>query len=212
MNNKFVASIAAIPFAVAGVFAGAGAANAVALSGDITINGNLTRTTSGGVTTLDFTDIDDIEASGDFSNFTFDFTTTGPNAILPVAAPNFIDIKTLKLTPTGFSPSVDPLVSFLDFGQRKLMPGGEVGFLTFDLNEPSSVFISPNTVAFDASGVWQFNGQTIGKGGVTMSQAGGSRSYTISLETVESVPEPTTLFGLGVVTAGLVASRRKKSS
>lgn len=210
MNNKFVASIAAIPFAVAGVFGGAGAANAAALSGDITINGNLTRTTSGGVTTLDFTDIDDIEASGDFSNFTFDFTTTGPNAILPVAAPNFIDIKTLSLTPTGFSPSVDPLVSFLDFGERTL--GTETGFLTFDLNEPSSVFISANTVAFDASGVWQFKGQTIATGGVTMSQAGGSRSYTISLETVESVPEPTTLFGLGVVTAGLVASRRKKSS
>jgi len=209
MKNQIVASIVSVPFALGAVLAGTGAANAASLSGNISINGNLTSTTSGGVTTLDFVDIDDIVTNGDFANFDFDFTGTGPDATLPTPAPNFIDIQDLNLTPTGFSPSVDPLVSFLDFGERTL--DGEVGNLTFDLFEPDEVTISPFFVAFDAVGVWQFNGETLAEGAVAVTQVG-TGGYTLTLETIEKVPEPTALFGLGVVATGLVASRRRKNA
>ncbi|MFM2062105.1 MAG: hypothetical protein RLZZ507_1775 [Cyanobacteriota bacterium] len=193
---------------VAAVVSFAGSAQAASLSGSLTINGNVVRSDNGGVTKLDFRDIDDIETTGDFSNFIFDFTGTGPDATLPVASPNYINILDLYLTSTGFSPSVDPLVSFLDFGQRTL--NGEVGFLTFDLNEPSSVSIGTNFVGFDATGVWQFNGQTIATGGISMSNSRGTQSYTISLDAVRAVPEPTTMLGLGLAAAGMTVARRRK--
>ncbi|MGD1805813.1 PEP-CTERM sorting domain-containing protein [Dapis sp. BLCC M126] len=213
MKNQIVASIAAIPFAVGTMFAGTGAAEAAALSGNITINGNGDISgVGGGVTKVDFIDVDDIMATGDFAKFDPDFTATPVNSVIPVDSPNYINIQDLYLTPTGFNPSVDPLVSFIDFGERTLQPGGEVGNLTFDLYEPEEeniLIVGEFVASFKADGVWKFNGETIAEGGVSMTDAGVG-SYTISLTV--ATPEPTTLFGLGVVATGLVASRRKKSS
>lgn len=209
MKNQIVASILSVPFALGAVFAGTGVANAASLTGSVVIEGSVTSSESGGVTTFDFTSIEDIDTTGDFANFEFDFTGTG--GALPIASPNFIDIEDLELTPTGFSSPGD-LVSFLDFGERTL--DGEVGNLTFDLSNPDAVdFLNQGPLeiaSFTTSGVWQFNGETLADTGVTTLTVNEDGSYIIGVAT--SVPEPTALFGLGVVATGLVASRRKKNA
>ncbi|NEO53816.1 MAG: PEP-CTERM sorting domain-containing protein [Okeania sp. SIO3B5] len=43
-------------------------------------------------------------------------------------------------------------------------------------------------------------------------EAGGGGTYNSQVDIGVHIPEPTTLFGLGVVTAGLVTSRRQKNS
>ncbi|MEH2406949.1 PEP-CTERM sorting domain-containing protein [Nostoc sp.] len=206
--NATLAVTVAIPLATAGLFTSAGSAQAVTLSGSISLNGTSVVPHDGtnpGSTSITFTDVDGVSnSSGDFTAF------------LPTLSPTGITIDTLKLTkitdqtPTSATYSTGIYTPFINFGFRTL--GSTNALLTFDLDDSvvtrMSLFGDTILDIAGITGKFNFNGQTIGQGALSASVSGASSSYQLSLTTV---PEPTTMLGLGLVGAGMVMSRRRKS-
>ncbi|MBN3878263.1 MULTISPECIES: PEP-CTERM sorting domain-containing protein [unclassified Nostoc] len=205
--NATLAATFVIPLATAGMFTSAGSAQAVTLNGSIGLSGTSIVPNDGinpANTTIKFVDVDSVDTDGDFGFFS-------PN-LNPGAG---ITIKTLNLTKianTATSYSTGAYTSFIDFGSRTL--GSTTALLTFDLdNSVVSRIRTSNTNILDASlegitGKFNFNGQTIATGFVTASLSRAASKYELTLTTV---PEPTTMLGLGLVGAGMVMSRRRKS-
>ena len=220
MKNQIVASIAALPFALGAVFAGA--AEAAGLTGRIAFNGFFTNITLSegelsfnpnpgdliaSVTTGSFTQFNAATIQGPL---TFDGSGDSPFEVTSVTNP-FLDLGT--------------------FGN----PDTSDGINTFALHSGSTVTVTDTTggaeIMLDLNGWFtdEFGEQTKGIGNITFQMAGVDAEYiegifdgsidpietTFSGEVIaemKPVPEPTVLFGLGVVTAGLVTSRRQKKS
>jgi hypothetical protein len=169
-------------------------AQAIQLSGSVSINGTLDITQINSTTVgLDFVDVDGVSSTPVFSNF------------LPPLNTGSLTIKDLTLTalvtPTlTANYATGAVATFLDFGTRTL--GSDTGLLTFDLNAANFLVTTiPSTGSIaatlqGATGVWKFNGSTIATGAITGTDFG-EGSYTISL-TAQPVPEPITMGGLAL--------------
>ena len=227
MKNQIVASIAALPFALAGVFTGA--ANAASF-GEFQL---------GGGTLIPFTEVTDVSLNRNGIDLDFD-----PEPITPIGIVNqtgiFTGFDTAQIQDIiSFGPPVVVDNPFIDFGQGSIAPGITTlpnesitnGEDVFNLKRADyQLSQSGENVAVDIFlyGDFVINGETYkGAGNLTFQENnttvaaveqiladGGSiedMTFSGALFTA-STPEPATLFGLGVVATGLVASRRKKSS
>ena len=227
MKNQIVASIAALPFALAGVFTGA--ANAASF-GEFQL---------GGGTLIPFTEVTDVSLKQEGIDLNFD-----PEPITPIGIVNqtgiFTGFDTAQIQDIiSFGPPVVVDNPFIDFGQGSIAPGITTlpnesitnGEDVFNLKRADyQLSQSGENVAVDIFlyGDFVINGETYkGAGNLTFQENnttvaaveqiladGGSiedMTFSGALFTA-STPEPATLFGLGVVATGLVASRRKKSS
>ncbi|MEH2460856.1 PEP-CTERM sorting domain-containing protein [Nostoc sp.] len=214
--NATLAITAALPLAAAGMFTSAGSAQAATLSGSIGLVGTSVIPSGLGNpanTSIQFTDVKVTNnTSGDFLDFSPTLSGTG------------ITINTLNLTKITDIPtttlatySTGNYTPFIDFGSRSL--DGTTAFLTFDLD--NSVLtrntFSDGGIGYgvnEITGKFNFNGQTIATGLISGSLSGTSSGYELTLTAkAVSVPEPTTMLGLGLVGAGMVMSmsRRRKS-
>jgi len=211
--NATLAATFAIPLATAGIFTSAGSAQAVTLSGSIGLNGTSVIPDDGinpATTSIKFVDVDGVNAFGDFAAF------------LP-SLNSGISINTLNLSRIADVPSSGSITQatystgiytpFINFGSRTL--NGTNALLTFDLDNsvvtrtqfPSNI---SDTTLSGITGKFNFNGQTIGTGFINASLSGAASTYQLTL-VAQAVPEPTTMLGLGLVGAGMVMSRRRKS-
>ncbi len=228
MKNQIVASIAALPFALTGLFAGA--ANA-ATFGEFQLNG--------GVLTP-FTEATDVSLKREGIDLNFD-----PEPVTPIGIVNatgmFTGFDTGNIQDIiSFGPPVEVENPFIDFGNSTSGAPGVTTLPNESITDGEQVFNlkradyqlsqSGANVAVDIFlyGDFVINGETFkGAGNLTFQEnnttvaaveqilaAGGSiDDMTFSgAAFTASTPEPTALFGLGVVATGLVASRRKKSS
>ena len=228
MKNQIVASIAAIPFALAGLFSGAGAANAVEgsfqLSGTqileidfkqdpFELNQTPGLTTTAKLSQNSLTFSPDIAAvalasqTGSFKKFeiaqiqniiTFDpFVASAVNGILNTTITDKKDVFNLNSASYHVKKGASDLieVGVMLYGEFDI--DGETtaakGLLTLQYAEKGATVDSVTDLINSVDGLE----------GLALSGA---------VFTVESTPEPTALFGLGVVATGLVASRRKKNS
>lgn len=210
--NATLAATFAIPLATAAMFTSAGSAQAVSLNGSIGLTGTSVFPTNEvgnpASTTLKFTDVHvTSNTSGDFLAFSPTLSGTG------------ITIKTLNLTKlpgstaTKATYSTDSYTPFIDFGTRTL--GSTTSLLTFELDNSvvTRTKFSNGKIGYgvdEITGKFNFNGKTIATGLISGSLSKASSTYELTLEAV-SVPEPTTMLGLGLVGAGMIMSRRRKS-
>ncbi len=217
MKNQIVASIAAIPFAVGTVFAGTGAANAAGLYGSFNMDGGNSTEVELSENTFSFDpnpgQVEIFDTTGSFNQFDGQMgTIQGP-----------IDLTKIDSDTYQISAVTNP---FLDFGGGNLfsLDTGStldiVGFgsnVTFALNLEGT-FTDANGIETVGSGILSIQKTRTSVQDITNILDGNSETETFSFsgdmigEMTVSTPEPTTLFGLGVVATGLVASRRKKNS
>ncbi len=225
--KKIVASIAALPFAVGTVFAGTGAAEAAGFTGRIGFAGVQTNVTlsegqisfepNPGNVILNINTDDFAIFNGAAIEGPINFNGSGDSPFITTSVTNpFLDLGTF-----GF-PSLDPTT--------------QDGINTFNLKAGNEINVKDTAagVTIDVDLVGHFvanpgDKATKGIGNLTFQIAGKDAAYiegifdgsidpdvaTFSgdLEvTIKAAPEPTALFGLGVVATGLVASRRKKNS
>ncbi|MBD2204254.1 PEP-CTERM sorting domain-containing protein [Calothrix sp. FACHB-1219] len=217
-----LAATAAIPIVTAGVFTSAGSAQAAILKGSIGLNGT-SIVPSDGInpknTSITFVDVDGVDTEGDFANFS-------PNLDSVTTPIKGISINTLKLTKISNLPSISKITRatystgnvfpFINFGTRTL--NSTTAVLTFDLDDAvitrtrtSSTNISDVTLD-GITGKFNFDGKTVATGFVTASLSGTRSTYQLTL-TAEpvSVPEPSTMLGLGLFGTFIAASRLRKA-
>jgi hypothetical protein len=208
MKNAIIASLASIPFAVAGVLS-AGAANAAALSGQFSFDG-----------------IDDPDTTVVFGADFLDFKPDGNSQVdLKLKTEDFLGINSADIFDLAGIAALDgvdtnlPDVLFMDFGGGKTLSLTSVTDYTFvpkvgttDINMGFMGFFDNNGEKSEANGSITF--QTLGTITQADLDAGNTYEATFSGITVasESVPEPTTILGLGVVAAGSAFGLKKKNS
>lgn len=238
MKTQFFASIAAIPFAIAGVFAHTHIANAAALTGEFHLgSGSVDGKVSNIFLTKDslsFTPtptpvmIDADTNGGTFSNFNSAYITEIVSFNSSTTNNPFLDFGYLELGNSGIETPGDVYTGLND--DSSLKDGLNVFNLeqaSYQLNQSGDnvavdvalwgSFVSETGEETDGAGnlTFQINDTTIAEvqgkldggekiGGLTFS--GGLFSES------KRVPEPTTLFGLGVVAAGLIVSRRNSKN
>ncbi|MEH2210099.1 PEP-CTERM sorting domain-containing protein [Nostoc sp.] len=209
--NATLAASFAIPLATAGLFTSAGSAQAVTLNGSIGLTGTSIVPSDGinpATTSIKFVDVDSVDTDGDFAAFSPSLSGAGIN----INTLNLTKIANISNTTATYSTGV--YTPFINFGSQTL--GSTTALLTFDLDDSvvtrtRKSATNINDVILDGiTGKFNFNGKTIGVGNLGASLNGKTSEYHLTLEAV-SVPEPTTMLGLGLVGAGMVMSRRRKS-
>jgi PEP-CTERM motif len=163
------------------------------------------------VTTFSFTDVDSVVGFGDFAGIGLHTATTTINTLT-------LTLQEI-LAPTGSGAtrgrySTGALSPWIDFGTRTI--GGVTSNLSFNLNNTQVLRTRTSATGVRVvdieglTGAFNFDGTTVATGFLSGSRAGSANSYEITLDAVKTVPEPTTMLGLGLVAAGMtVASRRK---
>ena len=221
MKNQIVASILALPVALGAVFAGA----AHAVEGGFQLSGTplfeLDWTTAGNTTAT-------------LSSNSLTFTPELAGISLASQTGDFVGFNIAQIKDVAAFDPFDADNPFLDFGS------GAPLAINSTITDNENIFIlqeldytveqsGDNLVAIDIrlGGEFNFGGEvTAGEGILTLQSIGtvASVNQQINSETgleglalsgavfTAAVPEPTTLFGLGVVATGLVASRRQKNS
>jgi hypothetical protein len=216
-KSQLLGAAAILPIAAAGLLSSAGSAQALTLNGSIGINGTAIVPSDGvnpATTSVTFIDIDGVDLTGDFANFT-------PNLDSNTLSITGISISTLNLTRTAVlsvrraTYLTGTYTPFIDFGERTL--DGVTAFLTFDLEdtEVTRTWLTSNNISdvtFDGlTGRFNFDGVTVGTGFLNASLSGLSSTYQLTIVTdLTSIPEPTTMLGLGLVAAGMTVARRRQ--
>ncbi|MEH2116561.1 PEP-CTERM sorting domain-containing protein [Nostoc sp. C052] len=224
--NATLAFTAAIPLATAGMFTSAGSAQAAALSGEIQFNGGFTAPS--GISQITFsqdaltftpqpiTPIGIGSTTGNFSAFNSGNIGNIISFSSKVADNPFIDFGSLTypgfiLPGTDTSSITDGLNTFtLTSSSYKLNQDGlnvGIGVALF------GYFTSATGEISNGGGnlTFQVNNASIASVNSILSSGGSISNLTFSGGTFATVPEPTTLLGLGIVGAGMVMSRRRKT-
>ena len=230
MKNQIVASIAALPFALGTVFAGADVANAFIIELDdvFDMGGELSYDGEGGALVgtdlvLDMILGIDTPANSGLALNCIDCKlnfTTGDNIL--EGPPVYIFGAGGSLTITG---TVETQ------GGMTIFDVADGPFLTGSFTEDVVGLGTSSALTFTSIGVDQIASQitsyfgvntndfTFAQTSIAMSDVSilGNGGFVGEVDDVDMVnnaivPEPATLFGLGVVTAGLVTSRRQKNS
>ena len=195
---------------------GVSSAQAITLNGSLSLDGPVNIDTAPGnpsTTVLDF-----IDGENNVQESTGDFATLLPSPMLPDAGITLTDLELDLVAPISSISGIyeaTNVVPFIDFGSRTL--GSTTANLTFDLDKVSlqRLRASNNLVSFfttePLSGKFQFNGETVASGFLNASLSGESESYQLTL-VAESVPEPATMLGLGVVAGSLALTRAGKKN
>ncbi len=240
MKNQIVASIAAVPFALAGLFSGAGAANAV--EGSFQLSGTQ-------ILEIDFKqdpfELNQTPGLTTTAKLSQNSLTFSPDIAAVALASQTGSFKKFEIAQIQNIITFDPFVAenpFMDLGSGAASAVN--GILNTTITDKKDVF-NLNSASYHVKkgaddlievgvmlyGEFDIDGETTAaKGLLTLQYAeqgatvdsvtdlinsvDGLEGLALSgaVFTVESTPEPTTLFGLGVVATGLVASRRKKNS
>ncbi|MEH2047013.1 PEP-CTERM sorting domain-containing protein [Nostoc sp.] len=211
LNTTLAASFA-IPLATTAMFTSAGSAQAISLNGSIGLDGT-SIVPNDGInplkTSIKFVDVDGVDTDGDFTAFSPNLNPGAGITINPLTL-----TRTAVLSGTKATYSTGVYTPFINFGSRTL--GSTTALLSFDLDDSVVTRIRKsgtdiNDVILDGiTGKFNFNGKTIATGNLGASLNGKTSTYHLTLNAV-SVPEPTTMLGLGLVGAGMVMSRRRKS-
>lgn len=196
---------------------------AISLNASIGLTGTVEFDKQGMATIVDFTSssvvAQDVQNKyGDFAN------VTSLAAINTLTIDGILSFDPILGIPTQ---EVQAVETFIDFGLQDLKGNGNLSRLTFDLDEGqalSSFFFMPSA-DFDGSvnsvGLWQgtfnYGGEEFaGTAQFGASKSGNATSLQMTLTTgnggdisPESVPEPSTLFGLGAVFALGALSRKR---
>ncbi|MGK7922467.1 MAG: PEP-CTERM sorting domain-containing protein [Trichodesmium sp.] len=235
MKNQIVASIAALPFALGAAFAGTGAANA--LEGSFQLSGTQIleieldpfNQTSGPLTTATLSNNSlsfspDIAAvgltsKGDFSPFniaqiqniiTFNpFVAENPFLDLGSGAATSVNGNLNSTITDGQNVfNLENAEYHVKTGADNLVEIGVMLYGEFDVNGETTAGQGLLTLQVAQQGA------TVDSVTNEINSADGLSDLALSgaVFTVASTPEPTVLFGLGVVATGLVASRRKKNA
>ncbi|MEB3341950.1 PEP-CTERM sorting domain-containing protein [Okeania sp.] len=208
MKNQIVASILSVPFALgAAVFATTGAANAASLSGSFQFDGSGDPPTTL-ILTDDQLDFNPDDAQLDLKLQTESFTSFDSAFIY--------DLE----NPVNPNPSL-----FIDLGDQdgeNLLYVNNIGEYVYTGVGLSTIigisfdgfFESTTGEISQATGLISLtaNDTVANVQNAVENGTGIQASFTGFSVATTSVPEPTTLFGLGVVATGLVASRRKKDA
>lgn len=214
IKKAAIAALASVPFAVAGAFTNSDPAQAISFNvGDtLNITGAYTPVLNDPLK-LTFNDAPGGDGDAGYGNF---------GVVNPTTTGSFEAFETNGTVDTGYD------ILNVDFGDLTTYLNQD--FLKLDNNVDSFKFIitapvvkspySGSVPGITFGGVVALmtgkfvnasNGEALGFGNFTanFNNENGSFSGTF---TVTSVPEPTTILGLGVVGAGLVASRRRKAN
>jgi PEP-CTERM motif len=218
-KQVILGSLAAVPVVMAGTLTGAGSAEAAALVGEFQFSGGLT-TANLTANKVDFKNLLGLDPGfifvtnqiGSFAPFNSAFirdltplSTTSPGinpfldletAILPFGGPDGKDVfQVTKIGGYGLKQSGANVSIDLPFWGQFVNALGEVskgaGNLTFQVNNSSVADVTARIVSTQGLDV-AFSGAAFAN--------------------VASVPEPTTLAGLGLVGGLLAVSRRRKAS
>jgi len=228
MKNQIVASIAAVPFAFAGIFTSA--ANA-ATFGQFQLSGG---------TLIPFIEATDVSLKRDGIDLNFD-----PEPVTPIGIVNqtgiFAGFDTGNIQDIiSFGSPVIVENPFIDFGTGSFAPGvteanasitDEVDIfnlktadyqlsqsganVAIDVALYGDFVIGGETYEGAGNLTFQYNNITVAEAQTKLANGDSLDDMTFSgalFTAKQEVPEPATLFGLGVVAVGLVASRRQKSS
>ncbi|HBL14786.1 MAG TPA: PEP-CTERM sorting domain-containing protein [Cyanobacteria bacterium UBA11162] len=211
MKNAIIGSLAVLPLVAAGVFTNAGSASAAALVGEFQFNGGFTTAT--------------------ISSNLVDFTEPGL-IFLNLQTDSFVPFNSAfvnDLTPIGGAAAVNP---FMDL-ETAMFPGAGDGFNLFNVTSinPFAISQSGANVAIDLAVFGNFvsaDGMiSKGAGNLTFQvnnaeaadiqaliASGGSVNAAFSggAFAMASVPEPTTLAGLGLVAGSLAFARNRKKN
>lgn len=215
MKNQIFASIAAVPFAVGALFAGTGAAEAVA--GSLAFSNGaddwFSEVTPGVGDTFDI----------EFNPFNLNFVTTQNGFFKPEfngdpvqgVAASVAEFEYVSSSGSEFTYALtNDLVFAYDNGVSVTWGAGAKFMGMF--NGPDSIefmLAEGQGILAMVDGIGETDFSVIAETlqfSDTAAIGGGTYNGQVDLDV--RVPEPTALFGLGVVATGLVASRRKKSS
>ncbi|MEH1781156.1 MAG: PEP-CTERM sorting domain-containing protein [Nostoc sp.] len=224
--NATLAFTAAIPLATAGMFTSAGSAQAAALNGEIQFNGGFTAGPGSSQITFSqdaltftpqpITPIAIGSTTGNFSAFNSGNIGNIISFSSKVADNPFIDFGSLTypgfiLPGTDTSSITDGLNTFtLTSSSYKLNQDGlnvGIGVALF------GYFTSATGEISNGGGnlTFQVNNASVAGVNSILSSGGSISNLTFSGGTFATVPEPTTLLGLGIVGVGMVMSRRRKT-
>ncbi|NER07455.1 MAG: PEP-CTERM sorting domain-containing protein [Okeania sp. SIO3C4] len=215
MKNQIVASIAALPFVLGTVFAGAGADQAVAGSFAFSNGADhwFSEVAPGAGDTFEinfnpFSSNFVSEATGPFASIPSPVSTVVPSSgmfeFVEFESPDVFIYELTKELTFDFSPNPDSNIT-VSWGAGTLFMGmfNTPDSVQFMLKEDQGMMATVSDIGTEyrvVAETLQFSD--------TDAPGGGTYNGQIDVAT----PEPTVLFGLGVVTAGLVTSRRKKIS
>ncbi len=209
MKNQIVASIAAIPFALGTVFAGTGAANAAALTGQFSFDGSDSNNTTLILSNeeLDFNSDPD-GAKIDLKLQTESFTAFNEAYIYDLLNPvssatKFMDFGAQDGDNLLYATSLGEY-QYSDLGSG--VTGINIGFEGYFESDTGEISQAIGGITLQAIGSIEEVKEAVVDGNLEATFSGLSVS-------AKKVPEPTALFGLGIVAAGLSVTRRygKKS-
>ncbi len=216
MKNAIIASLASIPFAVAGVFS-AGAANAAALTGHFGFDGidnptsyvgfdtsmiDFKTSPAGGDPQISIKNFSPV-SSGSFLGFNsayiYDATFGGvPSLFMDLGAEDGLD----TLTVTGFMPGSH--FGYYDLVDKGATTDVNLGFWGEFTSATGEVSNAEGSLTFQYAGTFAETKSAL--------ESGQMLNGTFSGAVIAGVPEPTTMLGLGVVAAASAFGLKKKNS
>ncbi|NET16417.1 MAG: PEP-CTERM sorting domain-containing protein [Okeania sp. SIO1H6] len=201
MKNQIVASIASIPFLIAGTLTQTQAAQAAALTGSFHFDG-----------------ADDPSTTVEFSQEMLDFKPDdNPLVDLKVPTGSFAEFETALIEDIYLNSQESQL--FMDFGNDNSL--FLTGLSEYDLEYDNFAGTTGVTLEFQGFFESETGDKSNARGRITFQTSGKvtesdlengevfEASFSGVSVSAERVPEPTALFGLGVAAIGLIGVRRQ---
>ncbi|OYD96720.1 hypothetical protein CDG76_08095 [Nostoc sp. 'Peltigera membranacea cyanobiont' 210A] len=220
--NATLAATFAIPLATAGMFASAGSAQAAFLS-SVSFSGDLTLQKTGQNTpNIEVAQFDNpakiLSASGIFTGV--QKVTVGNNDPYSLILDLVPGTTSTKFTPLSTTVSADYKVRvssiadpFLSFDNGIKFKATTIEDITRKNTKSKNNIYTTSLDVFKIFGTFYDGTNAIGEGSVTtLKQGNNSGRYEFQIDAIsQSVPEPTTILGLGALGAVMAMSRHRKT-